>query len=152
MKRLRYLIPVLLGAALTSGCLKTTEAPPVLDPDGTFAGEFRLISKKSNKTTIDTVKANIKLSLSQATARYSVTGDTAVIHAGSKGRWGTTSQAIGFADSTLSAANAAKNAPIVNGKAHLHGTYLYVYNGSILQMKTVIGDSVAFEYDLKKVN
>ncbi|MBL4675735.1 MAG: hypothetical protein JKY70_05965 [Mucilaginibacter sp.] len=152
MKRLRYLLPVLLVAALSAGCLKGNNNPTNPNPEGIFTGEFRLISKKANKNTIDTVKANIKLTLTESNASYSITGDTATIHAGSKGIYGINGLGIGFADNTLSTANAQKNAPVINGKAHLNGSYYFVYNGIVFQMKTVVGDTVAFEYDLKKVN
>ncbi|TWR27731.1 hypothetical protein FPZ42_00525 [Mucilaginibacter achroorhodeus] len=152
MKRLRYLIPVLLGVALTSSCLKGNDQPVTPNPEGAFSGEFRLISRKPGQTKIDTAKCNISLSLTQATASYSVGGDTSKIHAASKGLYGINGQGIGFADKSVPATLATTNAPIINGKAHLHGTYLFVYNGSVLQMKTIIGDSLAFEYDLKKIN
>lgn len=152
MKRLKYLIPVLLAAALTAGCLKNEEVPPVVVPTGNFSGEFRFISRNAAEKTIDTVKANIKVSLNQADASFAVSGDTSTIHAGSKGQYGINGNAIGFADKTLSALNSDKTAPIIGGKAHTNGVYLFVYNGNVLQMKTIVGDTVAFEYDLKKVN
>ncbi|RYD84493.1 MAG: hypothetical protein EOP54_32245 [Sphingobacteriales bacterium] len=154
MKRLRYLIPVLLGAALSAGCLKGNDNQANPNPEGIFSGEFRLISRKGspNANTVDTVKANIRLTLNQSNASYSITGDTATIHAGSKGIYGVNGGGIGFADATLSSSNANKNAPVIGGKAHLNGSYYFVYNGLVLQMKTVVGDSVAFEYDLKKTN
>lgn len=152
MKRLRYFIPVLIGAAVTSGCLKGNDYPVSPTPDGTFTGEFRLISKKANKTTIDTAKTIIRLTLTQANATFAISGDTTVVHAASKGKYGINGSLIGFDDNTLSAANAANTAPIINGKAHLNGIYQFAYNGSALQMRTIVGDTIAYEYDLKKTN
>jgi hypothetical protein len=152
MKQLRYLIPILLCAVLAAGCLKSENVPPAITPDGNFGGEFRLISRNAEKKTVDTVKAIIKLSLTQANGSFTVTGDTATVHAGSKGQYAVNGNAIGFSDKTLSAVNADKAAPIVSSKAHLNGVYLFAYNGNVLQMKAVVGDTVAFEYDLKRVN
>lgn len=152
MRRLSYLIPVLLCSALVVGCLKSEDVRPAVVPVGNFSGQFRLISGNTIKKTIDTIKTNIKISLSQEDESFTITGDTSIAHAGSKGHYGINGNIIGFTDNTLSVNNAGKSAPVINGKAHLNGIYLYFYNGNVLQMRTVVGDTIAFEYELKRVN
>lgn len=141
MKRLIYVLPLLL--LLAAGCFNDQASIPSPDPSGTFSGEFRRIHRNKDQS-IDTVKANIKVIIEPGKG-YHVLGDTTTVHAGSKGHYGINGNGIMFIDSTL----AKTGTPI---KTHLNGEYLFIYNGSIFQMVRTSGDTLSFQYDLKKTN
>ena len=142
MKKIIYLLPVLV--ALVSGCFNNKNSIPVPVPSGTFTGEFRRISKAADQS-IDTLKANIKVVIEPGIG-YHVLGDTATVHAGSKGHYGINNgNGILFVDSTYSAKSTST-------KTHLNGEYLYIYNGSVFQMVRNSGDTLSLQYDLKKTN
>jgi hypothetical protein len=145
MKRLIYVLPLLL--ALASGCLKESSNYsynlPASAPSGTFSGEFRRVSSNADNAIV-TLKTNIKLVIGPATD-YSVQGDTTIIHAGSKGSYSISGDMIKFVDSTLPKTGTPT-------KNHLDGEYLFVYNGSIFQMKKNVGDTLNLQYDLKRTN
>jgi hypothetical protein len=131
---------------LASGCMGTKNNPtPANYPSGTFAGQFRLIHTNSLTGKHDTSSANIQLTMSTATG-YQVTGDTSKLHAGSKGAYAINAGYINFQDATLT-----KSIPT---KTHLNGTYEYYYDGSsVFQMIPAAEvDTLALQYDLKKVN
>jgi hypothetical protein len=143
--RLLYLLP--LFAVFAAGCLgsgnkDSNNIGPI--PDGTYAGQFRLLHKHTNST--DTVKANITLTLSNSAGTYKVTGDTTTVHAGSYGNYAgnTATGLITFEDKTYSS-----SAPVT--KTHLTGTYNYAYDGTTFQMKAFGAlDTLELQYDLKK--
>lgn len=145
MKRLIYVLPLLL--ALATGCLKDDSGYsynlPAPAPSGTFPGEFRRVSSNADHAIV-TLKTNIKVII-EPTADFYVVGDTATIHAGSKGRYTINGNVIKFEDSTLPKTGTPT-------KTHLDGEYLFVYNGSIFQMKKTVGDTLNLQYDLKKTN
>ncbi|ASU35545.1 hypothetical protein [Mucilaginibacter xinganensis] len=144
--RLLYLLPFV--AIFMSGCLAgSTKSAPKPIPDGNYTGEFRLLHIHKDNT-IDTVKTNINLYISPvSTATYAVTGDTATVHAGSKGTYvfNDNGTAI-FTDNTYSSL-----APVT--KTHLTGVYTYLYDGTIFQMVAYgARDTLVLQYDLKKKN
>ncbi|WP_454801858.1 hypothetical protein [Mucilaginibacter phyllosphaerae] len=140
MKRLVYLLPLVL--TLAAGCLGDKGGNPIPDPSGTFTGEFRRITRTSDQK-IDTVKAIIKVIIEPGVG-YHVLGDTATVHAGSKGHYGIDGNGILFVDDTYPKTGTPQ-------KTHLNGEYVFVYNGSIFQM-TKTSENLAVQYDLKKTN
>ncbi|MCO5936248.1 hypothetical protein NAF17_11930 [Mucilaginibacter sp. RB4R14] len=141
MRRLIYFLPTLL--ILATGCFNNDNSVPIPNPEGTFSGEFRLLRKLPNVTKIDTTKATIQLILTPGVG-FKVLGDTIKVHAGSKGRYGIAGNGIRFVDSTFVVGK--------YNKRHLQGDYLFVYNGTNLQMVFNSGDSLSLQYDLKKTN
>ena len=139
MKKLIYLLPLLILAA---GCFNNHEGEAVPDPSGTFTGTFRHISKHENNK-LDTTTANISVVIEPGKG-YHVLGDTTKVHAGSKGHYGIVGNGIMFVDST--------STTVTPKKDHLNGEYVFAYNGIIFQMARTSGDTVAFQYDLKKTN
>jgi hypothetical protein len=141
MKRLVYVLPLLL--TLAAGCFNNKASDPIPYPSGTFSGEFRHISKHQDNS-IDTIKANITVVIEPGIG-YHVLGDTTTKHAGSKGHYVIIGNGITFVDDTYPQTG-------IPAKTHLNGDYIYAYNGSIFQMAKTSGDTVAFQYDLKKTN
>jgi len=134
-------------AILASGCLGSKNTPtPNNYPSGTFTGQFRLIHTNSSTGKHDTSSANIQLTLSTATG-YKVTGDTLTLHAGSYGAYAINTNYISFQDITMPKIGTPK-------KTHLNGAYQYYYDGSsVFQMiPASSSDTLALQYDLKKVN
>lgn len=141
MKRLIYFLPALL--LLAAGCFNNDNPTPVIAPEGTFTGEFRLLRKLPNIAKIDTQKATIQLVITPSVG-FKVLGDTTTLHAGSRGHYGFSGNSARFIDSTFKANKYTKR--------YLQGDYLYVYNGTILQLVRTSGDTVSYQYDLKKTN
>jgi len=113
-------------------------------PTGTFNGQFRKLHRAKGATKIDTTKATIQLVL-ESGGTYKVLGDTATLHAGSKGGYGVVGNALAFQDATYST--------VPDPKIHLYGYYAYYYdNSSVLQMVLNSADTLSLQYDLKKVN
>lgn len=131
MKRnLLYLLPMFLLFILGEACSPKSDPVPVQEPFGTFSGKFRLLVKNPTKGGYDTVKKDSALILNLAsTGRFAVTGDTATIHAGSKGVYRYDGVYMGFLDSTYKA--------VPQTKFHLAGTYAYLYNGTVLAIQRV---------------
>jgi len=148
MKKLSiYLLPALLVLSLfATGCLSNKTSNPVPYPSGTFEGQFRLLHKKLNDSKIDTLKkATIQLVLESGVG-YKVLGDTATVHAGSKGHYGINATYIAFDDETYPKTGTP-------AKIHLYGNYLYNYDGSTnLIILVNQGDTLNYRYDLKRVN
>jgi hypothetical protein len=140
--KLLYFLPVLL--LLTTGCLKSTStsATPVPVPNGTFSGQFRLLTKHNGSAVFDTTKSNITVTLTGSNSTFAVTGDTSTLHAGSYGTYGYNGTYISFADKTYP----TSGTPV---KVHLNGAYLYYYDGTNFQMLAYSGDTVSYQYDLK---
>ncbi|RYU91156.1 hypothetical protein EWM62_04240 [Mucilaginibacter terrigena] len=141
MKKLIYLLPLLL--TLAAGCFNDHGGEATPDPSGTFKGQFRHISKHEDNS-LDTVKAEITVMIEPGVG-YKVLGDTATVHAGSKGHYGIVGSGIMFVDDTYPKTG-------IPAKAHLNGEYVFVYNGNVFQMARSIGDTAAYQYDLKKTN
>jgi hypothetical protein len=149
--KLLYLLPLLL--ALGTGCLKSSmdnTLPPPPAPSGTFKGQFRYIHRKTDKVPFDTLKANITLNMLTTNNTYTVTGDTATVHAGSYGTFSRMAPYLIFTDIT----NPATGTPL---KKHLNGAYIYYYDGTTFQMQAYSSDpygsdTLRVQYDLKKVN
>jgi len=141
MKNNFYLLLVTL-LIIAVGCKKTEETPVVL-PEGKFAGVFTRIHYTVKTGKLDTAKANIVLTLSAATG-YSVTGDTATVHAGSHGGYVVDAYNIKFVDQTL-----APNTPLYPGKTHLAGILNYDYSTSQLNM-AANNDTLFVSYILQR--
>lgn len=151
MKAIKYIIPLLMGAIFTAGCLKSNQGPAATLPTGNFSGEFRRITKSSKQTKPDTARANIKLFLDINTG-FAVTGDTTTLHAGSKGDYAIGPTNIAFADRTMPTTVTTTPSNVPPQKVRLNGQYIYLYNGDVFQILKVVGDTVRYEYDLKKTN
>jgi len=138
-----YLLPVVL---LASACLKDPKTSDVTPnfPLGTFVGKFTRIHTNPATSKKDTAYATLQLAMSQSTG-FAVVGDTATVHAGSKGDFLGTVTEVGFNDVTLLS-------PVSKNKTHLHGTYSYTFNGTIFQMKGMSGDTLSYLYDMTKIN
>jgi hypothetical protein len=97
-----------------------------------------------NTRTFDTLYATINLTLNAASGTFAVTGDTSVNHAGSFGSYsfGYGSDII-FTDKTITSPST---------KQHLNGDYTYNYNGNVLNMLKIVGDTLAYHYNLGKTN
>ncbi len=140
--RLYYLLPLLL--VISAGCLKTPESTlPLSGPAGNFAGQFRLLHRSSARNKFDTLKTSLVLNLNLTNNSYSVTGDTAVLHAGSSGNFTISSPYINFTDKTYPKSG-------IPAKTHLNGIYQYYYDGSVFQLLAFSADTLSFQYDLKK--
>ncbi|MDN3547487.1 hypothetical protein [Mucilaginibacter aquaedulcis] len=148
MKRnLLYLLPLLL-MMLGAACSPKSDNTPIPAPLGTYKGTFKLLVKKGTTTAYDTVKKDSLLNIKIANPNtYAVTGDTATVHAGSKGlfQYDGYNSLIAFYDSTYKAGP--------QPKFHLVGTYRYAYNGTRLQFTraNALQDSILF-YDLYKTS
>ncbi|MEO7216180.1 hypothetical protein [Mucilaginibacter sp.] len=144
-KRSTYLLPAVAIAILMAiGCAPNKESAPVPTPIGTFSGQFRKLHRAKGATKIDTSKANIQLVLEDG-GTYKVLGDTATLHAGSKGGYNIGGSVIAFQDATFTTAT--------DPKIHLYGYYSFYYDGSsVFQMVLNSADTLSLQYDLKKVN
>lgn len=143
-RRFTYFVPALFSIALLAmGCFNKNDNPiPV--PVGNFTGQFRLLHRASGSSKVDTTKATLQLSLA-SDGTFKVSGDTTVVHAGSKGKYFLNSGYIGFQDDTYPPAGHP-------AKSHLNGYYNYYYDGtSVLQMVANSSDTLAVQYDLKKM-
>lgn len=144
-RRFTYLLPLLtVVIALLAACGPNKSDNPVPNPTGTFAGEFRRLHRSPGASKIDTLKANISVTLN-SDFTYKVTGDTSTVHAGSMGLWNISANSIKFQDNTYSPASTIK-------KARLFGEYDYAYDGSSLKMAVSSVDTLSLQYDLKRVN
>jgi len=145
MKNYLYSL-ILLIAICGSGCLgkPKNDVIPQTVPSGTFKGEFRLLHRKAGAAKFDTTKANITLTMTTTPSYiYSLTGDTATVHAGSHGSFLINSQYMIFTDETFPKTGTPT-------KTHLNGGYLYYYDGSVFQMLAYSVDTLSLQYDLKK--
>ena len=141
--KLLYLL--LLLVILAVGCAKTHNdgLPASAIPSGTFAGQFKFYHRHTNQVPYDSLMANISVKLSSSDYTFTVTGDTATLHAGSYGTWGINSPYMIFNDKTYSS-----TAPIT--KTHLSGYYLYNYDGTNLILYASSSDTLILGYTLKK--
>jgi hypothetical protein len=141
--KLLFLLPLL---AFTTACMKSNKTtPPVVTPSGAFVGQFRLLHKKAGHVSYDTLKANITVTMQTPDNTYAVTGDTSTLHAGSNGSFSLNASYISFVDKTYPTTG-------IPTKTHLSGSYLYYYDGSILQMLAFSSDTLSLQYDLKRSN
>jgi len=138
---------LVLAAIFGTSCLggkKNNPSPTI--PDGTYSGQFRLIHIHNDNTS-DTTKANITVYISPvSTSTYAVTGDTTIVHAGSKGNFVFYSDGtVQFTDKTYSA-----SAPVT--KTHLNGLYAYAFDGNVFRMVAYGGtaNTLVLQYDLAK--
>jgi hypothetical protein len=140
-KTLSYLLPLLL--ALATGCHNKSSTPDF--PTGTFKGVFTRIQLKPNQPTqsYDTLKANLQLVLSPDSS-YAVTGDTATVHAGSRGRFSVHKPIVTFYDRTF---------PIAGGavKAYLLAHYEYTYDSKTLKISYIGKAGTSDIYVFEKV-
>ncbi len=147
MKRnLLYLLPFLL--AIVASCAKSSgNSVTITAPQGTFNGQFRLLTKKTNGT-YDTLKDSIVLRMG-ADYHFKVLADTTVKHAGSHGTFLYDGYYIRFNDSTF-------NAGVPRTKNHLVGVYQYIYDGTNFKMLRASSSSSAPDtigrYDLVKTS
>lgn len=144
MKRyLLYLLPLLL--ICLEACSTKSDNTPIPAPLGAFTGNFKLLVKKTTGTGYDTAKrANLLINITSPN-NFKVTGDTATVHAGSKGLFQYDGYYIAFLDSTYRTG--------VQSKFHLVGTYRYEYTGAKfrIQRTNQAQDSVLF-YDFNKIS
>jgi hypothetical protein len=143
----KLLYSLLFLVILASGCIKSTPVtqPQQNVPSGTFSGEFKLLHRHTDKVPFDSLKANITVNLLTPDLTYTVTGDTATVHAGSYGTFNVSYPYILFTDKTYSL-----TAPYT--KTHLSGYYLYNYDGTNLLMYASSSDTLVLGYSLKKVS
>jgi len=136
---------VILTAISITGCLKTTAPTPVVIPEGNFTGTFTRYHYSTVSGKIDTLTANITLTMSAASG-FAVGGDTSH-HAASHGGYIVDGTNIAFSDATLPSSS-GNNVPPPT-KTHLNGVYQYSYTaGSALQMQSV-GDTLIYQYNMK---
>ncbi len=141
--KILYFLPFVL--AVFSGCLKTNNTvTPVLIPAGNFTGTFISLHLRSNTNIVDTARANLQLSLNSTTG-FAVTGDTALVHAGSFGSYAVGNNGtMQFVDKTYPTTGTP-------AKVHLNGIYLYQYDGTTLQLGYISSlDTLRYFYNLKK--
>ncbi|TFF35387.1 hypothetical protein [Mucilaginibacter psychrotolerans] len=144
-RRFTYLLPLLtIVIALLGSCAPNKPSDPVPNPNGTFAGEFRRLHRSTGASKIDTLKANISVTLN-SDFTYKVTGDTSTVHAGSIGLWNISANSIKFQDNTYSATSTIR-------KVRLFGEYDYAYDGTSLKIAVNSVDTLSLQYDLKRVN
>ncbi len=143
MKRLLYLLPLVF--AFATGCIPKSNTPPSNTiPQGTFTGQFKLTHTSSKTGLKDSLTANIQLQIEPATG-YTVTGDTATVHAGSFGSYGVnqSNYTMLFVDKTFPPTGTPK-------KIHLAGVYDYIFNGTNLQLVAYGAlDTLTYYYNLK---
>jgi len=140
-RKIIYFLPLLLLSI--TGCLKSNSDPSnVVIPTGTFAGQFTRVHLHPATGKLDTIKANLTLTMS-TTAGYAISGDT-TLHAASHGGYAVDGLNIAFSDQTLPAS--PNNTTPVPTKVHLNGVYSYAYNGSALQI-AFSSDTLAFFYN-----
>jgi len=140
-RKIVYFLPLLLLSI--TGCLKNTSDPSnVVIPVGTFAGTFTRVHLHMATGKLDTIKANLTLTMS-TTSGYAISGDT-TLHAASHGGYAVDGVNIAFSDQTL-ATSPTTTTPIPT-KVHLNGVYSYGYNGSALQI-AFSSDTLAFFYN-----
>ena len=143
-KRLTCFLPIMAIIILMAfGCTSNKSSEPVPTPVGTFNGQFRRLHRSVGAAKIDTTKADIQLVLEEG-GTYKVLGDTATVHAGSKGTYSVVNGGLAFQDATYST--------VPTTKIHLYGYYAYYYDGSVFQMVVNSADTLSFQYDLKKLN
>ncbi|HZX57945.1 MAG TPA: hypothetical protein VFE54_04445 [Mucilaginibacter sp.] len=145
--KFKLLYVLLLLIIVDTGCKKiayTGPAAPVA-PSGTFTGTFRYLHRHTDLVPFDTLQANITLKMLTNTNpfSYTVTGDTATVHAGSFGSFSLTSPYMVFTDKTFPTSGTPT-------KQHLNGAYLYYYDGNVFQMLAYSADTLGVQYDLKK--
>ena len=141
--KLLYLL--LLIIVFGSGCVNTkNNNTPVPVPAGTFTGTFRKIHQTAKTGKLDTASAAIQITLNTTTG-FTVTGDTTTLHAGSYGGYAIASTFIEFNDVTLPKIG-------VPVKIHLNGAYQYYFDGTVFQMLSNPSDTIAYQYDMKKVS
>jgi len=147
--KFRLIYFLLVVASVGIGCTKLTQTtpPPPVVPSGTFSGTFRYLHRHTNQVPFDTLKANItiKLLTNVNPFTYTVTGDTATVHAGSFGSFSLTSPYMVFTDNTFPTSGTPT-------KQHLNGAYLYYYDGTVFQMLAYNADTLGVQYDLKKTS
>jgi hypothetical protein len=100
-KRFTYLLPALTINSIRPVVAHQQTKRPCTYLRGTFNGQFRKLHRIKGATKIDTTKANIQLVL-ESGGTYKVLGDTATLHAGSKGTYAVVGNALAFQDATFS--------------------------------------------------
>ena len=146
--RILYLLPFFSVCFLMmNGCSGTkTSAPTPNIPSGTFSGPFYLYHLHEKTGLIDTMTANVNLTINKT--GFAVTGDTATLHAGSYGGYivNSTFTAIDFVDKTYPTTGTPT-------KVHLNGVYEYTFNGTSLQMEaTSPFDTLQYYYNLNRTS
>lgn len=143
--KLLYLVAA--AALLMVGCLKSTSDIQNRSANnavsGTFTGTFRLLHRSNDKVPFDTTKCNITVTVNPSGNTYTVTGDTATVHAGSHGNYAISYPYIQFVDATYPKTGTPS-------KTHLNGIYEYYYDGTVFQMLANSIDTLSLQYDLKK--
>ncbi len=141
-KKLLYLFSLLILLGL--GCIKEpANSIPATGPSGTFAGQFRLLHRSTDKVPFDTTKSNLTITLNSGTNSFAVSGDTTTVHAGSHGTYTISSPYINFTDQTYPKAGTP-------AKTHLSGLYQYYYDGTVFQLLSYSVDTLSLQYDLKR--
>lgn len=145
IKILHLLMIAIVLTVCISGCLKPANTPAPVIPTGNFVGTFTRLHLNINNNKVDTITAQLTLTMSASTG-YVIGGDT-THHAASHGSYAVDGVNIAFSDLTLpSTINGTIATPV---KTHLNGVYQYVYvAGSSLQIQAV-GDTLAYYYNMK---
>ncbi len=142
-RRLSYLLPLLLLIVLAVGCAKSPDSTDtIVLPVGTFTGQFTRIHLNPYTRKLDTIYANLTLTMAAATG-YAITGDTTK-HAGSHGSYVVDGVNIAFSDQTLPTSTTSTAPPT---KIHLNGVYSYVYTTTSMQI-TFSNDTLIYTYIL----
>ncbi len=147
--KLVYLFPLSILLILAFGCVKKASDPGTDTstypyPLGTYSGKFTRIHRNEATSKYDTASCNIQLVLSTVTG-FAVTGDTAIVHAGSYGQFSENATNIAFNDVTY---------PLTGfpTKTHLAGVYMYFTAGLNFQISGTDGDSLSYNYNLTKLS
>jgi len=142
-RRSSYLLPLLLIIILAVGCAKSADTTSnIVLPVGTFTGQFTRIHLNLRTNKIDTIHANLTLTMAAATG-YAISGDT-TYHAASHGSYVVDGINIAFSDQTLPTSTTSTTPPT---KTHLNGVYSYVYSTSSMQI-TFSSDTLVYTYIL----
>jgi hypothetical protein len=145
----KFIYWLLLLPVFITGCAKTYNDPET-DPNkwsyplGTFNGKFMRIHKNQATLKYDTTTAMLKLVLSTNTG-FAISGDTAMVHAGSYGSFSEDFVNMNFSDITSPINYTPK-------KTHLSGYYTYTYDGSYLVIVNgVKSDTLSCVYHFTKM-
>ena len=144
----KRLLPLLSAAiiltVLIAGCIKPSNPGPPVLPVGNFTGVFTRLHYNGITTKVDTIRANITLTMNASTG-YAVGGDTSQ-HAASHGGYIVDGTNIAFSDATLPSITVAN--PPTPTKTHLNGVYQYTYvAGSSLNLQQIT-DTLAYFYNM----
>jgi hypothetical protein len=144
---IKFPILILLINLLVSCSLKNDVIAPPNTPSGTFTGQFTYLHLHSATGKIDTLKANLQLTMDTKTG-FKISGDTTTLHAGSYGSFifGSGYTQIQFIDVTFPSTGKPT-------KIHLSGIYNYSYDGSSFKfLANGLLDTTSYRYNFTKTS